>query len=236
MTLLTNDISQQKAAKITAISLLVLIISGICGNFIFSAGIIVDGDPVKTAQHLIDSSLRFRLSIVCILFMFNCDIIEAIALYALLKTVNKSLALLSTFWRFANACIGASLLFSGFFTMKLAGISGYPVGLNQVQSHSLMMIFVSTESDLSLIGLLFFSFGMVVTGYLFYMSKYVPRILSGFYFVAAILLLIGTLTLLIWPDSGSLVNPAFIIPDFLAELSLALWLLIKGVKLPRHEI
>jgi len=136
-------------------------ITGISNIFIVSPGIIIHGDDVRTAHNIVASETRFRFSIVLVLIMFNCDIIEALALYVLLKPVNKSLALLGTFWRLGNAFIGGSFAISNFYIFRLAGNPDYLAALNPKQLQSLMMLFINTKED-SLIELIFFSFGMVI--------------------------------------------------------------------------
>jgi len=223
--------SQRTAARVAGFSLLVLMITGISNIFLVSPGIIIQGDAVRTAHNIVASETIFRFSIFLVLIMFNCDIIEALALYVLLKPVNKSLALLGTFWRLGNAFIGGSLAISNFYILKLAGHPDYLAAFNSKQLQSLMMLFINTHED-SLIELIFFSFGMVVHGYLLIKSKYIPGILSGLYFFASIVLLIGTFTLIVFPKAADVISPSFILPDFVAELSFALWLILKGVRIP----
>jgi hypothetical protein len=115
--------------------------------------------------------------------------------------------------------------------LKLAGNADCLSGFSAGQLHSPMMLFINTDSDIALIGLVFFGFGMAVHGYSFFQSKFVPRLLSGFYISASLLLLIGAFVLLIFKGSSGLINPSFIVPDFVAELSLALWLTFKGIKI-----
>jgi hypothetical protein len=232
MAYLSNDMSQRTAAKVAGVSLLVLMISGICNNFFISPGIIIHGDAVKTAHNIAASETLFRFGAVCGLIMFNCDVVEALALYVLLKPVNKSLALLGTFWRLGNAFIGGSVAVVSFYILRLADNPDYLAAFNPKQLQSLMMLFINTNED-SFIELIFFSFGMVVHGYLLFRSKYVPRILSGLYFFAAIVLLLSAFILIVFPKAAAVISPAFILPDFVAELSFALWLTFKGVNIPQ---
>jgi Domain of unknown function (DUF4386) len=231
MTGLRNDISQRTAAKVAGLSLLVLIIFGVFNNFFIAPRLIVDGDAVKTTHNIVASETLYRFGIVCSLIMFNCDIIEALALYVLLKPINKSLALLGTFWRLGNAFIGGFAAISSFYILRLASNPDYLTALNPKQSHSLMMLFINTDED-SLIELIFFSFGMVVHGYLLFKSKYIPRILACLYFFSAVLLLISAFTLIVFPKAAAVISPIYVLPDFVAELSFALWLIFKGVNLP----
>ena len=48
--------------------------------------------------------------------------------------------------------------------------------------------------------------------------------------VAGICYVVNTLAMILSPGFFELINPAILAPILLAELSLALWLLVKGVK------
>jgi hypothetical protein len=115
--------------------------------------------------------------------------------------------------------------------IRLAGNPDYMAAFTPKQLQSLMTLFVNTNED-SFIELIFFSFGMLVHGYLLFKSKYVPGILSGLYFFASVVLLISAFTLIVFPKAAEIISPAFVLPDFVAELSFALWLTFKGVKIP----
>ena len=47
--------------------------------------------------------------------------------------------------------------------------------------------------------------------------------------VAGICYVVNTLALIVAPGFFKLINPAILLPILLAELSLALWLLLKGI-------
>jgi len=136
---ISNDISQRTAARVTGVSLLVLMITGMSNIYFVSPGIIIPVDAVRTAHNIVSSETVFRFSIVLVLIMFNCDVIEALSLYVLLKPVNKSLALLGSFWRLGNAFIGGSFAISNFYILRLAARADYLAAFDTKQSQSLMM-------------------------------------------------------------------------------------------------
>ena len=82
----------------------------------------------------------------------------------------------------------------------------------------------------------FFQCGMAVHGYLLFKSKYIPQILSGFYLFAALVIFICSFLLIIFPGAEEVISPAYVVPDFFAELIVALWFLFKGIKMPRIAI
>ena len=84
----------------------------------------------------------------------------------------------------------------------------------------------------SLVGLIFFSPGAAVHSSLLLKSAYIPRILSGLYLFAAVWLLLCCFGFIIAPKSMTMFNAAFIVPDFVAELLVGLWLAFKGANVP----
>jgi hypothetical protein len=76
------------------------------------------------------------------------------------------------------------------------------------------------------LGLVFFGFTLLAVGYLIRHSGYLPWIIGLLIQIGGISYVFNSFLLLVAPD---LANIAFLVPSFVAELSLALWLLVKGV-------
>jgi hypothetical protein len=76
------------------------------------------------------------------------------------------------------------------------------------------------------LGLVFFGFTLLAEGYLIRHSGYLPPVLGLSVQIGGLSYIVNSFLLLVAPD---LANIAFLIPSFVAELSFALWLLIKGV-------
>jgi len=206
--------------------------SGFTGMFAFGANPIVDGDAVTTAQNVLAHERAFRGSLACEIVMLNCDVVLALALYALLKPVNPNLALLGSFWRMANAGMLGAGVAATLVALDLFSNPNYMSLLNRGQLHPLVLLFFDLHDRLSLMGLVFFCFGAGVHSWLLYKSRYIPRIISGLYLFACVEMLLCCFTFLIFPPMRDVLDPAFIAPDAVAELSAALWLALKGAHLP----
>ncbi|MBM4192129.1 MAG: DUF4386 domain-containing protein [Gammaproteobacteria bacterium] len=85
------------------------------------------------------------------------------------------------------------------------------------------------------IGLIFFGFTCLIRGYLIYKSSYLPATLGVLLQFAGASYLINSFALILAPDVARTLFPAILIPAFVGELSLAIWLLIKGVNLPKWQ-
>jgi hypothetical protein len=75
------------------------------------------------------------------------------------------------------------------------------------------------------IGLIFFGFTCIVRGYLIVKSGYVPRALGWLLGLAGVCYLVNSFALLLAPSLAAMLFPAVLLPAFVAELALTLWLL-----------
>lgn len=223
--------SQRVAARIAGFTLLLLMASGFLGMFV-GGHQVVDGDAAATARNVLAHGLRFRASIACEIVMLNCDVVLALALYALLRPVNSTLALLGSFWRIANAVLLGVDVAVILVRLDLFGDPKSMSLLNADQLHAISQVFFGMHYRLSLIGLMFFCLGAGVHSWLLYKSGYIPRTISGLYLFASAEMLLCCFAFILFPKTRAVLDPAFLVPDFFAELSAALWLALKGAKLP----
>jgi hypothetical protein len=228
----TTAASQKIAAHIAGFTLLLLMASGVIGKFAFGRHQIVLGKVLATAQNVLAHELRVREGLVCEIVMLNCDVVLALALYALLKPVNVALALLGSFWRIANAVLLGIGVAASLVSLDLLGNPNFMSLMNAAASHAVALVFFDLHNRLSLMGLLFFSLGAGIHSWLLYKSRYIPRMISGLYLFASLEMLLCCFAFITFPKTREILDPAFLVPDFFAELSAALWLAIKGVTLP----
>jgi hypothetical protein len=228
----TSEESQRVAARIAGFALLLLMISGFTGMFVFGRHLTVAGDAATTAQNILAHERAFRAEQVCGTLMLNCDIVLALALYGLLRPVNSTLALLGSFWRVANALVLGVGIASSLVGLDLLSNPHEMSLLSLGQLHALTLIFFDFGSRLSLMGLMFFCQGAGIHSWLLYRSRYIPRVISGLYLFCCIEMLLCSFLFILFPSTRAVLDPAFVVPDFFAELAAALWLALKGVNLP----
>lgn len=228
----TTEASQRLAARIAGFTLLLLMISGLTGMFVFGRHLTLAGDAAATARNILTHERAFRAGQVCGIVMLNCEVVLALALYALLRPVNSTLALLGSFWRIANALMLGVGVASSLVGLDLLSNPHEMSLLSLGQLHALTLIFFDLGSRLLLMGLLFFCLGAGIHSWLLYRSRYIPRVISGLYLFCCTEMLLCCFLFILFPDTRSVLDPAFVMPDFFAELAAALWLALKGVKLP----
>ena len=224
------DQSPRKTARMAGFFYLMFIITFVLASYLRSR-IIVFGDVATTANNIISSQGVLRLGFMSELFSALFFVLAAWALYVLLKPVNRNLALLLVLLNLGGVaieCINALNLFSALqFLSGASYLSVFQTG----QLQALAMSFLNSYTNGFMITQLFFSTWLFPLGYLVYKSRFLPRPLG-------ILLILDFFGILSWflqffllPDYGILSYPGLAI-SFVAEFSISLWLLIKGVKEP----
>ena len=208
-------------ARIGGALYLVIIVAGIVGPLLTRDRLIVPDDAVATADNIAGSPELWRLGIAVDVVMQLCDVPVMLILFLLLSPVNRNVALLALLFNIVQTAtlvanqltlVAAQLLSVGQPALTDAAIEAYSYG--------------------EALGLVFFGFTLLAEGYLIRHSGYLPRILGLLVQIAGVSYIVNSLLLLVDPD---LANIAFLIPSFVAELSLALWLLIKGVNAFKWE-
>ena len=79
-------------------------------------------------------------------------------------------------------------------------------------------------------GFVLLGLGSAVFAWLFYKSRYIPRLLAGWGVFASLLLSLYAFTVIVFPKAAALqILP--MLPMGIYEVGLGFWLLVKGAKL-----
>ncbi|MCB0529084.1 MAG: DUF4386 domain-containing protein [Saprospiraceae bacterium] len=230
---MTNDIDHATALRYARIAGILYLVIIVCAGFsegFVRAGAIVPGDAAATADNIVRSASLFRLGFASDLIAFLSDIAVAVLLYALLKPVNQTLALLTVFFRLAQSAILGINLLNHFTPIMLLSGTGYLNAFEPAQLQALAMLFLEMHGYGYLISGVFFGLHCFFLGYLLYRSDYFPRILGILMVGASFAYLIDCFTNFLAPDLAPVTEWLVVTMAVIAELSFALWLLIKGVR------
>ena len=104
------------------------------------------------------------------------------------------------------------------------------------QLQTLSLFFLKLQSQGYGISLLFFAFYFPIIGYLVYKSGFLPRILGLIYTMAGIGYLMNSLAMFLTPHLTAYLFPYVLLPAFIGESSMSLWLIFKGVKVQTNKI
>ena len=227
MTNILADISLNKAAKIAGIGYVIIFVLGIFANFFIFTGLIVKGDAAATANNILANTTLFRTGIASWIIVLIFDIIIAWALYIFLKPVNKNLSLLTAWFRLVYVAI------FGITQLNLLSGADFLSFFNTNQLQALALLFLDGHNYGFLIGLVFFGIHLFLISYLILKSGYIPKILGILLILSALGYLLDSFANFLLPnyaDYQTIFLLLVAVPGIVGELSLTLWLLIKGTK------
>ena len=238
MTNQITDISQRKAAIVAGFAFLIMAIAAFFANFFVFSSLIVPGDAATTANNILASEGLFRSGIAGWLVLLITDVLVAWALYVFLKTVNKSLSLLTAWFRLVYTAIFGIAVLNFLIVLLLLGGAEYLTVFKTDQSHALVLLFINAFSIEWDFAAAFFGIHLALLGYLVYKSGYMPRIMGVLLIIAGIAYLIQSFGSFLLPDYENyeaISNMVVGMTNTIGELWLAFWLLLKGGKIPSVE-
>jgi hypothetical protein len=233
MTNTLSDLSLNKSAKVAGIGYLIIFVLGIFANFFIFTDLIVKGDATATANNIMANEMLFRVGIVSWIIVLICDIIIAWALYIFLKPVSKSLSLLTAWFRLIYIAIFGITQLNLIFVLILLSGTNYLAVFETNQLQAMALMFLNGHSYGFLIGLVFFGVHLFLISYLILKSNYIPKILGVLLILSSLGYLIDSFANFLLPnyaDYQTIFLLLVAVPGVIGELSLTLWLLIKGTK------
>lgn len=231
----TVEASPQAYARIGGVLYLIIIVAGILGELFIRGRIVVPGDAAATAHNIMASQSLWRAGIAGDLIMHVCDVPLMLIFYVLLRPVNKNLALLAVLFNLIQTAVMVANEIILLVPLFLLGGAEYLKAVEPHQLQAWAYLAVKTNDYGFGVGLIFFGFECLILGYLIFKSGYLPRILGVLMPLAGLSYLTNSFALLLAPTLAARLFPAILVPALIAEASLCLWLLVKGVNVPRWE-
>jgi hypothetical protein len=214
-------------ARVAGLAYIVIIMLGIFSVNFIESDLVVPGNDAATVSNIMANELRFRISVAGEIIMFVLVVLLSLALYVILKTVNKNLALLALLWRLGEAIIGGGVtVISGLIPLLLLNRE---IAFETEQLQALVGLFLDVRSAGLDVVLMFIGMGGTLFCYLFFKSKYVPRILAAWGMLTYLSMLILAFASVLLPNLSEMIKMAFYAPGGLFEIIIGLWLLIKGI-------
>ena len=221
--------SPQRYARVGGILYLIIIAAGITGELVVRGRTVVSGDAAVTAHNIIAAPSLWRAGIAGDLLMHICDVGLMLVFYVLLKPVNANLALLAILFNLVQTDVLVANKLNLLLPLFLLGDAAYLKAFTPEQLQALSYVSLRTHDYGFGFGLIFFGMECLVLGYLIARSEYLPRVLGFLMLLAGACYVTNSFALVVSPRLASALFPVILLPPFIAELSLALWLLVKGV-------
>jgi hypothetical protein len=195
--------------------------------------VVVPGDAAATAADLTSMELLWRLGIASEFVALVCVVGLAMIYYYLLKPVSKELNLLATLLRLVGIAIQAVAVLNLVAALSPLGSAAYLKAFRPDQLQVLASLAIGAHGRGFGLALLVFGWCFLVHGYLIYRSGFLPKVLGIMIQIAGLCYLTNSFALFLAPAFQGRIFPAILLPCFVAEASLCLWLLIKGVNVEK---
>lgn len=221
--------SPQRYARIAGILYLAIILLGLFGELCVRGTLVISGDATATANAISASPLLWRVGIAGDLLMHVFDLPVIVVLYYLLRPVSRSLALFATLANLVQTAVLVANKMNLLVPLFLLENGSHVNAFSSGQLHALSYLAIKAHGYGFGIGLIFFAVACLVRGYLILKTGYLPKILGVLLAIAALSYLLNSFALLLAPSFASAIFPGVLIPAFVAELSLAVWLVVRGV-------
>lgn len=225
----TNSIN--RTARIAGLLYLLLAIFGGGAEFLVRQSMVVPGDAAATAANILAAEWTFRLGFLAELAGQVVFIYLVMALYSILKPVNRYQAVLMVTFVVIAVTITCLNMLNQFAALFFLGEPGYLSVFNPEQLQALALLFLNMHKAGYLIAQVFFGLWLLPLGILVYKSGFFPRLLGILLVVACAGYLADVVIYALFP-TVDLVLSEF---TFIGELLLLFWLLVKGVNVERWE-
>lgn len=222
-------ISDKNLARIAGFCYFVVIATGLFSEVFVRQALRVPNDSLATAQNIQANEMLFRLGFVADLFNFVIGIPTILIIYHFFKKSNKIILQIALALVIIQTAIIAVNLLNQITPLLLLGNDTYLNTFQPNQLATLSLLSLNIQAQGYGIGLVFFGFYCILIGYVIFKTNAIPKIIGVLYSIAGLCYLINSFTMFL---SKGFANPLFVyfaIPILLGELSLCLWLLVKGI-------
>ena len=221
--------SPVRQARIAGLCYLVVIAGGLFAEGFVRASLVVPGDAAATAQAIAANETLWRWGLAVHLVYLLPAIVTNVIVCSLFKAVEPRLARLGLVFALAGVTIEAASLVYLYVPLAMLQDSRALAALGEGQRQAVSYLAIGVFDTGFGFALLFFAGFCVLLGGLIWRSRLVPRVIGALMIGAGGCYLVNTLALLLWPALSNLLVPWILLPILPAELSLALWLAVKGV-------
>jgi hypothetical protein len=167
-------------------------------------------------------------------FVFACNLLITMVACEMFRSVNKPLARLAVmFVLLSNAVEAVSLVHH--VTALDALTNPTLAAFSEAQRAALATLSVETYLNAFAIALLLFGGDLIVIGFLIAKSGLLPRVIGVLLMIAGVCYTANSFLVFLAPALQASLFPLILAPCLIGEGAYALWLLARGVDVPRWE-
>ena len=216
--------SARSSARIAGLCYLAGALASLLGQLVIPDRLVVANNAATTAANILAHEPLYRFSAILALACIPFHVVWAVLFFRLFKPVNETLVTVA-----GGAMLLACAVWTLCFLFAIASLTVLKgtrsfSAFAPEQLQAVALVFVRLNAQAYDVGLAFFGWWCMLVGYLIYKSHFLPRTIGALYALAGVAyltLLYAPLSRALYPYNLALAGPG--------ELSLLLWLLVKGV-------
>jgi hypothetical protein len=225
--------SPRALARIGGVLYLIIIVVGLFDEAYVRDRIIVAGNAAATAANIRSLEALWRFGIAAEFLLLICGISLTLIFFVLLRPVSRDIALLAIFFNLVSLGVEASVQIYLLGALFPLGKAEYLKAFAPEQLNALASLSIKSHSYGFGVDLIFFGCVCLLLGYLIFKSGYLPKTIGVLMQIAGLSYLTNSFAMILAPHFANQIFPAILIPAFVGEASLCLWLLVKGVNVER---
>lgn len=193
---------------------------------------LISADPASTVMNLTAHPHLFSAAVLSYVVSAIGDVVMAWALYALLRPVHPSLAMLGSLLQLVYAAAWLAAISNLGLIYRLTAIPDYSRHTSEAGLPSQVAELLGAYHSGWGLSLILFGLHLVVTGWLIARSSYLPRWIGWLLFAAGWAWVVNSTSLYVFPNA----NLQFLHVIFAAELIFMVWLLGWGWRIREPEL
>ncbi len=221
-----NADTARQYARVIGVLYVGTIVTGGWGESHVPNTLLINNSMAGTAHQVATSIGLFRASFAAYLIEASCDLTLNVLLYALLRPVNRNLALLAMcFGLMATAVYAAGEIF--YFAAALPAVDADVARVLSPESKAnITYLCLTIYGYINGIFAVFYGIAAVVRGYLMMHAGYLPRVLGATFLLGGAGFIAKNILVVAIPQYDT---PYVLLPMFLAWCYWVIWLMVKGI-------
>jgi hypothetical protein len=196
--------------------------------------LVVYSDAAATAHNVLAHEPLYRSAFIADVISYVAYIFYTLLLYKLFTPVSRTLSLMAAALSLVGCAIHAGICVFLLAPLIVLGGAQSLSSVNVEQSQALALTFLKLHAQGYTIGMVFFGLYNLLIGYLIFRSTFLPRILGVLLAISGLYYQIDNFAGFLSPAFAAHLEP-YVPVIGMAELLLALWLLVMGVNEQRWK-
>lgn len=206
-------------------------------DILVSDRMIVRADAAATTHNILAAEPLWRVGFAGEMVGMLCYIGVTALLYRVLRPAGRTLSLTAAAFSLAGCAIGAiaaACLMAPFFYVGDQA-QPYMAAFTPAQLEAMAMVAIRMHGTVYNVAMLCFGCYCALLGVLVFRSGFIPRMLGVLLMITGASDLIHTFAIFLDPALGRALDPYAMLPGFLGEGGICLWLTFVGLNAPKWQ-